>query len=290
MNQLPLERQAAVVRCLVEGTSIRATVRLTGVAKNTITKLLRDLGSHCINHHDRMVQGVRARRVQCDEIWAFCGAKEKNASEEQKAEGWGDVWTWTAIDQDSKLVIAYEVGDRNPATAHAFVGDLAGRLANRVQLTTDGLKLYVTAVENSFGWARVDYAQLVKMYGPGPEPEAQRRYSPSRFVSAQKVTIMGKPERKDITTSHVERQNLTMRMQMRRFTRLTNAFSKKVENHLYAVGLHFAFYNWCRPHQTLTKARGGMATTPAMAAGLTKRVWPIEDLLMLMARAEDAAA
>jgi IS1 family transposase len=286
---MSLERQAAVVRCLVEGNSIRATVRLTGVAKNTITKLLRDLGAHCINHHDRYVQNVRARRVQCDEIWAFVGSKEKNASEEQKAEGFGDVWTWTAIDQDSKLILSYEVGDRNPETAHAFVGDLAGRLAGRVQLTTDGLKLYLTPVEDAFGWARVDYAQLVKMYGPGPEPEASRRYSPSRFVSAQKVPIMGNRERRDITTSHVERQNLTMRMQMRRFTRLTNAFSKKVENHMYAVALHFAYYNWCRPHQTLTKARGGMPTTPAMAAGLAKRVWAVEDLLMLMAPASKAA-
>jgi IS1 family transposase len=290
MNKMSTERQAAVLRCLVEGNSIRATVRLTGAAKNTVTKLLRDVGAHCINHHDRFVQNVQAKRVQCDEIWAFCGAKEKNASPEQKADGWGDVWTWTALDQDSKMILAYEVGDRDPATAHAFVGDLAGRLANRVQLTTDGLKLYLTAVEEQFGWAKADYAMLVKMYGTPQDATATRRYSPSKFVSARKVTIMGNPDPRDVTTSHVERQNLTMRMSMRRFTRLTNAFSKKIENHMYAVALHFAYYNFCRPHQTLTKKRGGMRTTPAMAAGLADRVWYVEDLLALMDRAEDKEA
>ncbi|MDB4948679.1 MAG: transposase [Gemmatimonadetes bacterium] len=274
------ERQAAVLRCLVEGNSIRATVRLTGAAKNTVVKLLRDVGSACLNHHDRAVQNVSCRRVQCDEIWAFVGSKEKNTAPEKKDLGWGDVWTWTAIDQDSKLVLSYEVGDRDPDTAQAFAFDLAGRLANRVQLTTDGLRLYLTAVEDAFG-REVDYAMLVKMYSEGGGVDGARRYSPARYVSSRKVAVTGDPVVKDITTSHVERSNLTMRMSMRRFTRLTNAFSKKSENHLLAVALHFSFYNYCRPHMTLNKRNDGKPTTPAMAAGLADRVWTVYDLLGL---------
>ncbi len=167
MNQLPLERQAAIVRALVEGNSLRATARLTGTSKNTVAKLLRDLGAHCKNHHDRMVRGVSCKRVQCDEIWAFCGSKEKNTTPEKKAEGNGDVWTWTGICQDSKLILSYMVGDRDPPTAREFVQDLADRLATRIQLTTDGMRLYLTAVEKAFGWGKVDYAMLVKLYGPG---------------------------------------------------------------------------------------------------------------------------
>lgn len=282
MNTLSRDRQAAILRALVEGNSLRATARLTGTSKNTVANLLKIVGAHCKNAHDRHVRGVACTRVQCDEIWAFCGAKEKNATPAQKAEGWGDVWTWTALCQDSKLLLSFKVGDRDAPTAYAFVEDLHERLSNRIQLTTDGLKLYLAAVEDTFGWARVDYAQLVKIYGPGPEREAARRYSPARFVSAEKVAIMGKPDPADVSTSHVERQNLTMRMHMRRFTRLTNAFSKKVEYHLYAVALHAMFYNYCRPHQTLTKKRGGVKTTPAMAAGLAKRPWTVEDLLDLL--------
>jgi IS1 family transposase len=285
MNQLPMERQAAIVRALVEGNSLRATARMTGTSKNTVSKLLRDLGAHCKNHHDRMVRGVSCKRVQCDEIWAFCGSKEKNTTPEKKAEGNGDVWTWTAICQDSKLIVSYLVGDRDAPTAREFVEDLAGRLANRIQLTTDGMRLYLTAVEKAFGWGKVDYAMLVKLYGPGDSG----RYSPAVCLGADKVPVMGSPNEADISTSHVERNNLTMRMQMCRFTRLTNAFSKKVECHLYAVALHFAFYNYCRPHMTLTKKRGGMHTTPAMAAGLTDRVWTVEDLLGLMATTANAA-
>ena len=282
MNTLPRDRQAAIVRALVEGNSLRATARLTGTSKNTVAKLLRDVGAHCKNHHDRFVRDVASKRVQCDEIWAFCGSKEKNTSEEKKAEGNGDVWTWTALDQDSKLILAYRVGDRDASTANAFVKDLAERISTRVQITTDGLKLYLKAVEDGFGWAKADYAMLVKLYGPGPEAEASRRYSPAVCIGADKVAIMGNPVYEDVSTSHVERNNLTMRMQMRRFTRLTNAFSKKVECHLYAVALHFMHYNFCRVHSTLTKKHGGFHTTPAMAAGLADHPWTVEDILKLL--------
>jgi IS1 family transposase len=282
MNVLANDTRAAILRALCEGNSIRATARLTGTSKNTVAGLLKIVGAHCKNYHDRFTRDVACKRVQMDEIWAFCHSKEKNTTPEKKAEGHGDVWTWTALCQDSKLLVAYRVGDRDAPTCHEFVQDLEDRLSNRVQLTSDGLKLYLRAVEDAFGWAKVDYAQLVKVYGPGPDLERSRRYSPAVYVTSQKVEIMGKPDRADITTSHVERQNLTMRMQMRRFTRLTNAFSKKVEYHMYAVALHAMFYNYCRPHQTLTKKRGGMQTTPAMAAKLTNRVWTVHDLLDLL--------
>ncbi len=192
------------------------------------------------------------------------------------------MWTWTALDQDSKLIVAYRVGNRDPKTGHAFIQDLHDRLSSRVQLTTDGLTIYLTAVERAFGWGQVDYAMLIKLYGHSPDGEENRRYSPAVCVGTRKEPIMGRPEEADVCTSHVERQNLTMRMQMRRFTRLTNAFSKKVENHLYAVALHFMHYNFCRPHQTLTRANRGIHTTPAMAAGLTNRVWTMEDILNLL--------
>ncbi len=266
----------------MEGNSLRATARLTGTSKNTVAGILKIVGAHCKNYHDRFTRDVACKRVQCDEIWAFCGAKEKNAKPEKKAEGWGDVWTWAALCQDRKLLVAYGVGDRDAPTANAFVEHLEDRLSNRIQLTTDGLKLYLRAVEDAFGWARVDYGMLVKIYGPGPESEASRRYSPARYIATEKVVVMGKPDMQQASTSHVERNNLTMRMQMRRFTRLTNAFSKKVECHLYAVALHAMYYNYCRSHQTLTKKRGGMHTTPAMAAGLADRPWTVEDLLALL--------
>lgn len=242
-------------RCRIrgEGNSIRATARLTGTSKNTVAGLLKIVGVHC-----RFTRDVTYKRVQIFEIWPFCGAKEKNVKPEKKVEGWG------------------------APTCNEFVEDLEDRLSNRVQLTSDGLKLYLGAVEDAFGWAKVGYAQLVKVYGPGPDLERSRRYSPAVYVSAQKVPVMGKPDRADITTSHVERQNLTMRMHMRRFTRLTNALSKKVEYHLYAVALHATFYNYVRPHSTLTKKRGGVKTTPAMAAGLAKRPWTVYDLLDLL--------
>jgi IS1 family transposase len=282
MNKLSTERQAAIVRSLCEGNSIRATCRLTGAAKATVQKLLRDVGCHAKNYHDRFVTGVKAKRVQLDELWSFVGMKEKHATAEDKKAGRGDMWTWYGLDSDSKLIIAYRVGSRDATNANAFVADLADRLANRVQLTSDGLRYYLAAVESAFGWNGVDYAQLVKVYGADSGVGGAKRYSPADFVRAEKSWIMGQPKLEDVSTSHFERLNLTTRMQVRRFTRLTNAFSKKVEYHLYAVALHVLWVNYCRPHMTLTKAANGVKTTPAMAAGLTDRVWTAEDILALM--------
>lgn len=279
MNQLSLDDQTRVISALVEGNSMRATSRMTGVARNTIADLLRDVGAHCKNHHDRFVRGVAAKRVQADEAWAFCYAKARNVSPEMPA-GAGDAWTWAAIDQDSKLVIAYRVGERSGKMAHAFMADLADRLTVRCQLSTDGLSWYKAAVEAAFGWNGCDYAQIIKVFG-APPPDGSRRYSPPGVTGVQKHWVMGQPKEADVCTSHVERQNLPLRMQSRRYTRLTNAFSKKLECHLYATALHFEYVNWCRPHTTLTK-RAGAPTTPAMAAGLTDRVWGISDLLGLL--------
>jgi IS1 family transposase len=282
MNRLPLDRQEAVIRALVEGNSIRSTVRITGVAKNTISALLYNLGAACLGHHDAFVRGVTAKDVQCDEIWSFVSAKEKNVPEDERGQGRGDAWTWTGIDRVSKLCISYSVGRRDAETAKEFVDDLADRLANRIQLSTDGFKLYLKAVDDAFQ-GEVDYAMLVKHYGPswgGPGPE--RRYSQAACIGTEKILVSGEPDFWKVNTSHVERCNLTMRMSMRRFTRLTNAFSKKLEMHVCAVALHFAFYNFCRPHMTLTKKAGGVPTTPGMRAGLTDRIWTIYDLLDLL--------
>lgn len=279
MNKLSTERQAAVIRALCEGMSIRATSRLTGAAKGTILTLLRNVGAHAKNYHDRMVRNVPAKRVQLDELWAFVGMKEKHATWEQKAEGYGDVWTYYALDQDRKLIIAYQVGNRDARTTHKFVQDLADRLAGRVQLTSDGMQFYRTAVESAFGWWGVDFAQLIKIYGVDYEAP-KGRYSPAECIGTEKQPIMGDPDPDDITTSHVERMNLTTRMEVRRFTRLTNAHSKKLENHLYAVALHVMWVNFCRPHSAL--CHGRQKVTPAMAAGLADRVWRAEDILTLL--------
>ena len=280
MNRLSDDQRARILSALVDGNSVRATCRITGAAKGTVLALLRDVGAHCKNYHDRFVTNVPAKRVQADEIWSFVGAKDRNIPRDEKGQGKGDAWTFVAIDADSKLVIAYRVGTRDHAVARPFLLDLADRVSGRIQLTTDGHNMYKFAVENAFGWAGCDYGMLVKIFGPSPEGE--RRYSPAVVIRAEKESIMGKPDPDHISTSFVERQNLTMRMQMRRFTRLTNAFSKKLENHLYAISLHFMFYNYCRPHGTLTKANGGLKTTPAMAAGLTDRVWTVGDILDLL--------
>jgi IS1 family transposase len=281
MNTLSIDQQAAVIRALVEGNSLRATARLTGIARNTVSSLLRDLGSHCKNHHDRFVRDVSAKRVQMDEIWSFAKKKEARVTPEERGTGVGDCWTWVAIDSDTKLVISYRVGSRDPKTGYAFVQDLADRLASRCQLTSDGLSIYVRAVEKAFGWNGADFAQIVKIFGSDSGPESSRRYSPAVCIGTEKHWIMGKPDMDYVSTSHAERQNLTMRMQMRRFTRLTNAFSKKVEFHLYAVSLHYMHYNYCRVHMTLSK-QYGVPTTPAMAAGLTDHAWSIEELLKLL--------
>jgi IS1 family transposase len=272
MNRLHLDKQLAVVAALIEGNSIRATVRMTGVAKNTVVKLLNDLGSACAEYHNRHVRNVRVRRLQCDEIWSFVGAKAKNVRLAKKQEGWGDVWTWTAIDADSKLCVSYLVGGRDAGWAYDFMQDCASRIRGRVQITTDGHKVYVNAVEDAFG-ADVDYAQLQKIYGASMEPE--RQYSPARCIGCDMKVVSGNPDPQHVSTSYVERQNLTMRMHMRRFTRLTNGFSKKVDNLRHAVALHFMYYNFCRPHQTLR-------VTPAMEAGLCDHVWSLEELVLLL--------
>ena len=271
MNKLDKLRRIQVIRYLVEGMSIRATVRITGVAKNTGAKLLVDLGMACAQYQDEHLRNLPCRRVQCDEIWSFVGAKQKNVSEEQMTEGWSDVWTWTAIDADTKLVPCWMVGQRGLATAKDFIGDLASRLSNRVQLTVDGHRPYLQAVEETFG-ADIDFAQLIKVYGVSGE--AQTRY-PGQCIGIECNTVTGSPDPKHISTSFVERQNLTMRMSMRRFTRLTNAFSKKLENHMAAIALHFMYYNFARVHQTLR-------ISPAMAAGVTSKLWDIEDIVSLL--------
>ena len=278
MNRLSPEKRAQVVRCLVEGNSIRATVRMTGVAKNTVTKLLADLGIACSAHMDRAMRDLPCETLQVDEIWTFVGAKQKNVKPEKATEGWGDVWTWVAIDADTKLVPSYRVGPRDLQEATAFMRDLSGRLANRVQLTTDGYTLYMKVVRDAFPGG-IDYSQLVKLYGEAAKDE-RRRYSPAKCIAAIPTPVYGSPDPAKISTSYVERQNLTMRMSMRRFTRLTNAFSKKVENLAAAVSLHFAYYNYCRVHASL----GGK--TPAMAAGLDDHVWTVDELIGLLSAAE----
>jgi len=257
MNRLSVAKRAAVVAALVEGCSIRATVRLTGVAKNTVAKLLVDLGAACTKYQDETLRNLPCKRLQCDEIWSFVGAKAKNASDEKKAQGWGDCWTWTAIDADSTLMISFRLGDRGLGTAYDFMQDLSGRLANRVQLTSDGHRVYLEAVEGAFG-EDIDYAMLSKIYRSSTEGET--RYSPAKCIGC------------------VERQNLTMRMSMRRFTRLTNGFSKTLENHAAMVALYFMYYNFGRVHQTLR-------VTPAMEAGLADRIWSIEEIVGLLDRA-----
>ena len=273
MNRLDITRRAAVVRCLIEGNSIRATVRMTGVAKNTVAKLLGELGCACSAYHNQHVRNLRVRRLQCDEIWSFVGAKKKNVTPEKKEEGWGDVWTWTAIDAETKLCVSWLVGGRDAGWAMDFMEDCASRINSRVQVTTDAHKAYLEAVEGAFGMD-VDYAQLQKIYG-APSDEEQRRYSPAKCIGCDMKVVSGNPDPKHVSTSYVERQNLTMRMSMRRFTRLTNAFSKKVDNHRHAVALYFMYYNFCRVHQTLR-------VTPAMEAGIADHIWSIGELVALL--------
>jgi len=274
MNRLPKAKQIQVVSALVEGCSIRATVRMTGVAKNTIVKLLAELGAACEAYQMETLVNLPCKRMQCDEIWSFVGAKQKNVpADKQGMWGVGDVWTWTAICADTKIIPSWLVADRSAEAARRFITDLSGRLANRVQVTSDGLRLYVDAVEQAFG-TEVDFAQLVKHYGQESKPE-NHRYSPAVCTGAEKIVRTGNPDMKHVSTSYVERSNLTMRMSMRRFTRLTNAFSKKVENHTHAIALHFMHYNFARVHQTLR-------VTPAMAAGVTDHIWEIEEIVALL--------
>ena len=274
MNKLNKKQRAQVVAALVEGNSIRATVRMTGVAKNTVTKLLVDLGNACAKYQDQAFRNLPCRRIQCDEIWSFCYAKEKNLPEALRGKlGFGDVWTWTALCADTKLVPSWMVGERSGAFAAKFMDDLASRLAHRVQLTTDGHRPYLEAIEGAFG-SEIDYAILVKLYN-NPPTGNQTRYSPGECCGVKKGKVAGNPNPKHVSTSYVERQNLTMRMQMRRFTRLTNAFSKKVDNLKHAVSLHFMYYNFARVHQTLR-------VTPAMEAGISDHVWSLEEIVGLL--------
>ena len=273
MNKLPIEKRRQILAMLVEGSSMRSISRVADVSINTVTKMLCDAGDAALVMHHENVQNVTASRIQCDEIWSFCYAKQKNVKKAKAAPSEaGDVWTWTALDADTKLIVTYLIGGRDADYAIEFMDDLRARLANRVQLTTDGHKAYLEAVEGAFG-GDVDYAQLVKIYGQ--TPEGQRRYSPPECVGARKRHVEGNPDMQHVSTSYVERQNLTMRMSMRRFTRLTNAFSKKYDNHVHALAIYFYHYNFCRIHKSLR-------VTPAMEAGLTDHVWSFDDLIAEM--------
>jgi IS1 family transposase len=278
MNVLSISKRAAVIRGLVEGGSMRSVARMTGVDKDTVSRLLVEVGEFCSTYQHHVLTDLPCERIECDEIWCFVGAKKRNATKR----GQGDIWTFTALCADTKLAVSWMVGDRTSTTAMFFMKDVARRLANRVQLSTDGHVIYVNAVERAFGWNGCDYAKVDKDYGTtAVQQDPTRRYSPSVCIGVEKVWGMGNPDMDLCSTSYVERCNLTMRMHMRRFTRLTNAFSKKAENHAHAVSLHFMFYNFCRPHTTLTKA-AKVKTTPAMACGLTDHVWTIEEILELM--------
>ena len=276
MNKLSTAKRAQVLSLLLEGMSMRSVSRVTGTSINTVTKLLVDAGRACADYHNQTVRNVRTRRVQCDEIWAFCYAKDKNVDGAKSAPvGSGDVWTWTALDSDSKMILTYELGDRSSVTALEFMDDLRSRLANRVQLTTDGHKAYLGAVEGAFG-GDVDFAQLVKLYGePAGKGGHERKYSPAECTGALKRSVEGRPDPSHISTSHVERSNLSMRMGMRRFTRLTNAFSKKLENHFHMLSLYFVHYNFVRIHKSLRM-------TPAMAAGVSDTLHDIEWIVGLI--------
>jgi IS1 family transposase len=280
MNRLNIEERTAIIRCLIEGNSIRSTARITGAARNTITSLLVQLGAACSEYQDRTLRNLRPDRIECDEIWSFCYAKARNVPTEHRGEfGYGDVWTWTAIDPDSKLVPAWLVGTRDEWAAFDFIADLYSRIATRVQITTDGLRDYRPAIEAIFG-ADADYAQLIKTYGIEPSEDASataRRYSPNKVTAQEVRVIFGHPDPDHISTSYVERNNLTMRMNMRRFTRLTNGFSKKVENHAAMVSLHFMAYNFAKPHGALGRNR-----TPAMAAGVADHPWTVQEIAALL--------
>jgi IS1 family transposase len=281
MNKLPLTKRVQILAMLCEGSSMRSISRVADVSINTVTKLLIDAGEACLTLHDETVRNVHASRVQCDEIWSFAYAKQKNvASAKAAPAGAGDIWTWTALDADTKLIVSYFVGDRSGESAMVLMDDLRSRIINRTQITTDGHRVYLEAVEGAFG-DDVDYAQLVKLYGP--TITAPGRYSPAECIGSCKLRVAGSPDIAHVSTSHVERQNLTMRMSMRRFTRLTNGFSKKFDNHVHALALYFAFYNFCRIHKTLK-------VTPAMAAGITDKLWSLEDIAERIEAAKPAPA
>ena len=274
MNRLPIEKRIQFLGCLTEGMSLRAASRLADVSINTVTKLLIDVGTACELYQLENLKNLPCKRIQCDEIWCFVGSKESNVPPVRRGDfGRGDVYTWVAIDPESKLVASWLVGRRNVEFARIFMDDLASRLASKIQLTTDGHKAYLTAVEGAFG-GDIDYAMLTKLYSRTEGTKDERRYSPGYCIGTIKGTVSGNPDHANVSTSHVERQNLTMRMHMRRFTRLTNGFSKKVENHAYAVALHYMFYNFAKIHKTLR-------VTPAMQAGVSDHVWSLEEIAKL---------
>ncbi len=284
MNRLSTEKRSMILTALCEGTSVNATSRMTGVSKVTILKLLGDIGPVCLDYQRKTFVNLPCKRIQCDEVWSFVGAKERNIPRDERGCGRGDAWIWAAICADTKLVPCWHVGGRDANAGYLFMEDLASRLANRVQLTTDGHRAYLSAVEGAFGWGQVDYAMLVKLYGPAPD--GQRRYSPPEILGIDKNRVMGDPDPDQVSTSYIERQNLTMRMNMRRLTRLTNGFSKKIENHKHALSLHYMYYNFVRKHQTLTKQAGGIYKTPAMAAGVADHVWTMEEVVGLLEAVE----
>lgn len=281
-NVLSTEKKVAVITALVEGCSINSTVRMTGVAKTTILRLLVEVGTVCAEFQDATICNVASKRVQVDEIWSFCYAKQKNVTLEMFDNGGfaGDVWTFPAIDADTKLVISWLCGRREAGHAADFLRDVAMRLSNRIQLTTDGHRMYLDAVPDAFGHD-IDFAQLVKVYGN--DPEGHKRYSPAQCLGTKRIGIIGEPDREHVSTSYVERQNLNMRMGMRRFTRLTNAFSKKLENHMHQVAVFYMWYNFGRVHQTLK-------TTPAMAAGISSHAWSIREIVELATSSAAIAA
>lgn len=273
MNQIDAKKRAQVLSAICEGNSIRSVTRMFGVGKNTVARLLLSTGAACADYQDKQLRNLSCKRVQCDEIWSYIGAKDKNVPADKAGQfGVGSIWTWIAMDADSKLVCSWMVGNRDGEAAYVFMQDLAGRLANRVQLTTDGHAAYLQAVESAFG-SDIDYAMLIKLYGAARETEA--RYSPAECVGCERKEVTGKPDPKHISTSYIERQNLTVRMHNRRFTRLTNAFSKRLEHHIAAVSLHFMYYNFVRIHQTLR-------VTPAMAAGVTDHLWDMSEVVAIL--------
>lgn len=273
MNRLSIETRAQILGCLVEGNSLRAVTRMVGCSINTVTKFLVDVGTACDLYQNEVLRNLQCKHIQIDEIWSFCYSKQKNTPIEQRKMGRGDVWTWVALDADTKLVCSWLVGPRNPEYANIFVSDLAGRLANRVQLTSDGYKPYLKAIDKAFG-GDIDYGMLVKLYGVADGSQHEKRYSPGVCKGTIIGTVSGSPEKQHISTSFVERQNLTMRMSMKRFARLSNGFSKKIENHANAVAMHYMYYNFARIHKTLR-------VTPAMEAGIADHVWSLEEIARL---------
>jgi len=283
MNKLSPDKRAAIIASLVEGNSIASTCRMTGVAKMTVLSLLAEVGTACAEFQNRWIRNLDTQRVQVDEIWSFVGMKNRNVPVEKRGIfGYGDVWTFTALDADSKLLICWNLGHRSQECTIDFLNDLALRLNNRIQLSSDGLHTYPVGVDAAFGYDAIDYAQQVKIYGEAPK-EDRRKYSPSKFIRAEVTRVCGDPDEKHISTSYIERSNLTWRMSNRRMTRLTNAFSKKVENHAHHLAINFMHYNFVRIHKTLR-------CTPAMAAGITDYVWDMSDLLTLGIWAEERKA